>query len=78
MMAAPTVLLTGFGPFLTVAENATSELVPALGKAVAAQLPQLHCIAEILPTDWTRGPARFDELMLQLDGKPAASRQAAE
>jgi pyroglutamyl-peptidase len=62
-MAAPAILLTGFGPFLTVAENATSELVPALGKAVAAQLPQLHCVAEILPTDWIRGPARLDELM---------------
>lgn len=64
-MVPPTILLTGFGPFLTVAENATSELVPALGKAVAAQLPQLHCVAEILPTDWTQAPARLDELMQQ-------------
>lgn len=66
-MAPSTILITGFGPFLTVAENATSELVPALGKAVAAKLPQLRCIAEILPTDWTQAPARLDELIRQHD-----------
>ena len=58
-----TILLTGFGPFLTVAENATGTVVPAVAKAMAATLPQLHCVAEILPTDWIEAPARLDALI---------------
>jgi pyroglutamyl-peptidase len=65
MPQKPTILLTGFGPFLTVAENATSALIPAVARAVATQMPQVHCVAEILPTDWTQAPARLDELMRQ-------------
>jgi pyroglutamyl-peptidase len=59
----PTILLTGFGPFLTVTENATSTLVPALAKAVTAHFPHVTCVAEILPTDWQKAPLRLDELM---------------
>ena len=62
----PTILLTGFGPFLTVADNATGVLIPAVVKAVATRLPHLHCVGEILPTDWAAAPARFDTLMQQL------------
>jgi pyroglutamyl-peptidase len=58
-----TILLTGFGPFLTVAENATSTVVPAVAKAMAATLPSVHCVAEILPTDWIEAPARLDALI---------------
>jgi pyroglutamyl-peptidase len=65
MPQKPTILLTGFGPFLTVTENATTALIPAVAKAVAVQLPQVHCVAEILPTDWTKAPTRLDELMRQ-------------
>jgi pyroglutamyl-peptidase len=59
----PTILLTGFGPFLTVTDNATSTLVPALAKAVAAHFPSVRCVPEILPTDWQKAPMRLDELM---------------
>jgi pyroglutamyl-peptidase len=59
----PMILLTGFGPFLTVKENATSTLVPALATAVTAHFPHVHCVAEILPTDWQKAPVRLDELM---------------
>jgi pyroglutamyl-peptidase len=61
--AKTTIVLTGFGPFLTVQENATSALVPTLAKAVAAHFPNVACVAEILPTDWQKAPARLDELM---------------
>jgi pyroglutamyl-peptidase len=61
--AKPTILLTGFGPFLTVAENVTGTLVPALAKAVIAHFPHVTCVAEILPTDWQQAPLRLDELM---------------
>jgi pyroglutamyl-peptidase len=58
-----TILLTGFGPFLTVTENITSTLVPALAKAVTAHFPHVTCVAEILPTDWQKAPLRLDELV---------------
>jgi pyroglutamyl-peptidase len=61
--AKTTILLTGFGPFLTVTENATGTLVPALAKAVTAHFPHVHCVAEILPTDWQMAPLRLDALM---------------
>jgi pyroglutamyl-peptidase len=63
MPQKPTILLTGFGPFLTVAENVTSSLIPAVAAAVATHLPHITCVAEILPTDWTEAPARLDALM---------------
>jgi pyroglutamyl-peptidase len=58
-----TILLTGFGPFLAVAENATGMVVPAMAKAASARFPHLHCVAEVLPTDWIAAPARLDELV---------------
>ena len=58
-----TILLTGFGPFLTVAENATSTVVPAVAKAMTATLPAVHCVAAVLPTDWIEAPARLDALI---------------
>jgi pyroglutamyl-peptidase len=61
--AKTTILLTGFGPFLTVKENATSAMVPALANAVAAHFPNVACVAEIVPTDWQKAPVRLDELM---------------
>lgn len=61
----PTILLTGFGPFLTVNENVTTTVVPAIAQGVATQLPLLHCVAEVLPTDWIAAPARLDALIRQ-------------
>jgi pyroglutamyl-peptidase len=59
----PTVLLTGFGPFPKVPENATSVLVPALAAAARQQFTGMRLHAEILPTEWASAPARLDELM---------------
>jgi pyroglutamyl-peptidase len=59
----PTILLTGFGPFLTVTANVTSTVVPAVAQRVTAQFPRLHCVAEVLPTDWIEAPARLDALV---------------
>jgi pyroglutamyl-peptidase len=60
----PTVLLTGFGPFPKVPDNASSLLVPALATAAQAQFPDVHFRAEILPTEWGLAPTRLDELMV--------------
>ncbi|MDX2155168.1 MAG: pyroglutamyl-peptidase I [Hyphomicrobiaceae bacterium] len=48
----PTVLLTGFGPFPSVAANATSILVPRLAEAARRALPGIRFAMYILPTEW--------------------------
>jgi pyroglutamyl-peptidase len=56
------MLLTGFGPFPRVPVNATSILVPKICEAATKAFPDVRVIGEILPTEWTAGPARAAEL----------------
>ena len=58
----PTILLTGFGPFPRVPVNATSILVPRIAAAAAKAFPDARVVADVLPTEWTAGPARAAEL----------------
>lgn len=53
-----TILITGFGPFPGVPDNATARLVPLLAEAVAARWPRLRVLSEILPTEWQVAPPR--------------------
>jgi pyroglutamyl-peptidase len=48
----PLLLLTGFGPFPTVAANATSILVPRIAEATRRAVPGIAIAAHILPTEW--------------------------
>ncbi len=52
---SPRVLLTGFGPFPRVPENATATLVPAIAERAAAELPHCHIVHDVLPVEWVRG-----------------------
>ncbi len=63
MSARPTILLTGFGPFPGVPENATALLVPRLAKAARARYATHEVSAEILPTEWARAPGRLTALL---------------
>ena len=82
--ARPIVLLTGFGPFPGVPENATAVLVPRLAKAARELFPTYDFVAEILPTEWTaapqkagifsRVPARFWRFTSACQNKPKDSR----
>ena len=54
----PTILLTGFGPFPSIAANATSVLVPRLAAAAAEAFAGTAVVHEILPTEWNAGLAR--------------------
>lgn len=54
-----TILLTGFGPFPGVPENASAILVPKLAHLVARRFPSHRVVARILPTEWEAGPARL-------------------
>ena len=51
----PVILLTGFGPFPTVAANATSVLVPRIAAAAQAVFPGTRIAHRILPTEWRSG-----------------------
>ncbi len=59
----PVVLLTGFGPFPSVAANATSVLVPRLAEAARQVLPGVRFAVEILPTEWGASLDLLDELV---------------
>lgn len=52
------VLLTGFGPFPGVAENATARLVPDLALRAAAAFPAYTFHHDILETAWSAAPER--------------------
>jgi pyroglutamyl-peptidase len=56
------VLITGFGPFPGVPENATMRLVPALVDRARKAYSDIRIEAEILPTEWRVAPARLDAL----------------
>jgi pyroglutamyl-peptidase len=59
MRRRATILLTGFGPFPGVAENASAILVPKLAHLVARRFPAHRVIARILPTEWETVPDRL-------------------
>lgn len=64
--ARQTVLLTGFGPFPGVAENATASLVPGLAERAAEAFPAYHFITDILPTEWRAAPERLAALLARV------------
>jgi pyroglutamyl-peptidase len=65
MVVRRKIVLTGFGPFPGVADNATATLVPCLAAAARELYPQHEVISEILPTEWNRAPARLRALLAE-------------
>lgn len=65
------ILITGFGPFPGLAENATGWLVPKLAAAAQRRFANCDVTAEILPTEWEAAPRRLGELMVEAN--PAIS-----
>ncbi|WP_072396631.1 pyroglutamyl-peptidase I [Hyphomicrobium sp. CS1GBMeth3] len=62
MRRRDTILLTGFGPFPGVAENASERLVPKLAHLAARRFSAHRVVSRILPTEWERAPARLQDL----------------
>jgi pyroglutamyl-peptidase len=58
----PTVLLTGFGPFPGVEENASAHLVRDLVRRARRAMPGYRFAAAILPTEWARVPLLIEKL----------------
>jgi pyroglutamyl-peptidase len=63
----PAILLTGFGPFPGVPDNATAELVPRLAEAARDLFPDYDVVAEILPTEWVAAPQKLGDLLARPD-----------
>ena len=61
----PTILLTGFGAFPGVAENASAALVPALAADARARFPGFDVLDEVLPVEWARTPQRLQQLLAE-------------
>lgn len=62
MRRRDTILLTGFGPFPGVTENASQRLVPKLAHLAARRFSAHRVVARILPTEWDRAPSRLQDL----------------
>ncbi|MCC7252979.1 pyroglutamyl-peptidase I [Hyphomicrobium sp.] len=57
-----TILLTGFGPFPGVVDNASQRFVPKLAHLAARRFSAHRVVARILPTEWERAPQRLEDL----------------
>lgn len=62
MRRRDTILLTGFGPFPGVPENASQRFVPKLAHLAARRFSAHRVVARILPTEWERAPQRLQTL----------------
>lgn len=69
MVTRPTILLTGFGAFPGVGNNATGQLIPKLTEAARAKFTDHNVVGEILPVEWARAPQALARL---LEGTKAA------
>jgi pyroglutamyl-peptidase len=62
MRRRDTILLTGFGPFPGVTENASERFVAKLAHLAARRFSAHRVVARILPTEWERAPSRLQTL----------------
>ncbi len=63
MASRPTILLTGFGAFPGVADNATAALIPQLAAAARERFPEYDVVDDVLPVEWQRAPELVQQLL---------------
>ncbi|MGQ0457998.1 MAG: pyroglutamyl-peptidase I family protein [Hyphomicrobium sp.] len=61
------ILLTGFGPFPSVPDNASARLVTALAPIAREQFPTFQILFDVLPTEWTAAPERLRALLVEYE-----------
>ncbi len=71
MSKRPAILLTGFGPFPGVEDNASAALVAELAGEARKRLPGHRVEAAVLPTEWHAGPAAAAAMVGEL--RPAVA-----
>jgi pyroglutamyl-peptidase len=57
-----TILVTGFGPFPGVSDNASAMLAVRLGEAARRRFRSRRIVAAVLPTEWEAAPERLADL----------------
>lgn len=62
-VARPVILLTGFGPFPGVPQNASAEVVEELAHLCVPRFPDVSFAAATLPVDWRTSPEALAELL---------------
>lgn len=60
------VLITGFGPFPGIIENASEAFAPLFAFRAAERLPQLQTTCAILPTQWHAVPRLLGHLLAEV------------
>jgi pyroglutamyl-peptidase len=60
------VLITGFGPFPGIIENASEAFARLFAFCVPEYLPNLQAACAILPTEWEAAPRRLHRLLAEL------------
>jgi len=55
-IVTPRLLITGFGPFPGIPENASAGFAQTLAAHARQHLPQTQTYAAVLPTEWEAGP----------------------
>ena len=58
-------LVTGFGPFPGIIDNASAAVAPRLAERMARELPGVQALPAILPTEWEAAPRLLSELVAQ-------------
>ena len=58
----PIVLLTGFGPFPGVSNNASADVVRGVSRLAFRTFPEVRFVTAILPTEWRRAPRLVADL----------------
>jgi pyroglutamyl-peptidase len=64
---AKTILLTGFGPFPGVTENASASLVQRLAQTAERRFPARRVTAAVLATEWDRAPKQLAALYARFE-----------
>ena len=57
------ILITGFGPFPGIIENASAHVAPLLAERAGRELPGTKVAAAVLPTEWEAGPRDLEKLI---------------
>jgi pyroglutamyl-peptidase len=59
------VLITGFGPFPGVCENASASFARLLTQQTKQSLPEVRAITAVLPTEWETAPGLLSDLVAE-------------
>lgn len=65
VQSRPSILLTGFGPFPGISDNATTMLVPELAAAARDRFREYEIVHDVLPVEWQRAPQLLQQLLMR-------------